>query len=131
MEEWNHARAVDLSWGEFIQGVRNASSNMDIRRRLAHPVDTGTYLGSIAAGEGPRHGEGFNYTSTDLNVNRQRNLAEHVRHAPLAAQEIMGFTPLFTILSIEAIRVFLTQLGRLLGGTIPMPAVSPRADTCP
>ena len=237
------ARAVGLSWGEFIQGVRNASSNMDIRQRVAHPVDTGTYLGAVTAGEGPRHGEGFNYTNPNIAVNAQRNIVEQVTHAHLAAREIMQDTPLFTLFgrsyrlrtvrmspgsilgsslgqgarrweantiggvtlnerewvkslanslhvaqdrgshregtkgyghsdprdgkmvggvkwscdvrthehsvgrdwlhcseaafnvgynnSLEAIRVFLTQLGRLLGGTIPMPAVSPRADTCP
>ena len=71
---------LDISRGDLIKGLKIASSNMDVRQRVRHAGSTLRYLTKLAAGEGPRHGEGDNYQDDEdswhryeaMNLNEQR-----------------------------------------------------------
>jgi hypothetical protein len=97
------ATAVNLQWPELIRGIRNASSNMDYRGRVRHADDFAVYVlhkvkeswGS--KGEGPPHGEGFNYAPVSEEANRRRNIAEQNWHAQKAAEEFRKDEPLLQI----------------------------------
>lgn len=113
------ARAVDVDWPDFIQGIRNASSNMDFRGRAAHPLDTLGYVFGLARGEGVRHGEAQNYAAgVSWTANAAMNIAEQNRHAHMAVGELLADHPLLTIgrYRIRARSHRSGSLGRTVGG---------------
>ncbi len=69
-----------ISREALIKGLKNASSNMDVRQRIGHAGTTLRYLFG-AGGEGPRHGEGENYKHDDKHWYRYEamNVAEQRR----------------------------------------------------
>ncbi len=80
---------IGISMNSLIEGVRIASSNMDVRQRFIHPWDTLKYLIGIDKGEGPRHGEGLNYTDSAILPNQIQNEAEQRKHIAMAVREFL------------------------------------------
>lgn len=75
--------SLHISKARLVEGLKIACSNMDFRQRVFHPLDTASYLLGyfvhipfLAKGEGPRHGEGLNYTEIDPGPNIQANLKQ-------------------------------------------------------
>lgn len=92
-------KRVDVSGGVdgLIKGLMNASSNMDVRKRVAHveywddlvfkSLPTKMGLRNVIAGEGPPHGEGLDYSSPDWEENTRKNEDEQTKHIDLAIRE--------------------------------------------
>ena len=90
---------LDISREELIKGLKIASSNMDVRQRIGHPLDTAAYWlkaqakkivkSMTTSGEGPRHGEGDNYQDDEDSWHRYEalNLAEQRKWIALAKRE--------------------------------------------
>lgn len=88
---------------DLIKGLKVAASNMDFRQRFGHPIDTLQYLpeflslpillrlirlfGLTTKGEGPRHGEGYNYTKESVEINAALNRKEEDKWLDLAKRE--------------------------------------------
>lgn len=93
---------VGIERQALVQALRIASSNMDFRKRVRHAGATLRYLpnmipiigrwiaglGVLAKGEGPRHGEAFNYTDENMEVNARRNVEEEDAYIAAAVKEL-------------------------------------------
>lgn len=90
------ATSANVTWETYIRQVREASSNMDFRGRLANLGGTADYLLGTK-GEGPSHGEGMNYVSTHFKLNEQLNVREQARHVNMAVSELLRDNPVLTI----------------------------------
>ena len=87
---------LDISREELIKGLKIASSNMDVRHRFGHPLDTAAYWlkskakkifkGMYTAGEGPRHGEGENYQHDEHDDKVIKDVWHHYGALNLAEQ---------------------------------------------
>lgn len=92
-------KRVDVSGGVdgLIKGLKYASSNMDVRKRVAHvkywddllfkSLPTKMGLRNVIAGEGPSHGEGLDYSDPNWQKNTRENQKEQTRHINLAIKE--------------------------------------------
>ena len=79
---------IGLKKGDLIQGLKIASSNMDYRHAFSHLGDTVDYLFGSAKGQGPPHGEAYNYDRRcSIHDNVLLNQIEQKRHIQLAGQE--------------------------------------------
>ncbi len=79
---------IGITKKDLFRGLKISSSNMDLRKRFRHPLDTLSYVFGhylhftkvpivsvlFTEGEGPRHGEGANYTVAEEEPNRRKNL---------------------------------------------------------
>ena len=76
---------------KLLNRLRDASSNMDYRERVCNPGATAAYGLGYIKGEGPRHGEGYNYTNPDPAANATKNWAEELKWINHAKNELATY----------------------------------------